>query len=413
MKQETLLSATKQTRFDENYLRAHASMLLNFASGSFINSGGFGYLDRKGQVEPSKPLELWINCRMTQVFGLATAAGLKDCSSEVQHGIHSILRLFEDKGSFGFFSSVDQAGNPIATAKSGYDHAFVLLAAATGVALRISGASDLFTKIDKVIDDYFWDSKYGLLRNEWNQEFTILDSYQGVNANMHALECFLAVYDVTQDQKYLKRSLSICQKVVNEFARKSNWMLPEHFTENWEIDFDYNLDKPADPFRPYGVTIGHLFEWSRLILQLKFLPVSESEHEWIDEAAKALYVLAKDFGWNVDGEVGFIYTMDWNKKPVVRARMHWVAAEAVMTAYTLWRMTGEDAYLTDYNTWWNYISEYVIDHEYGSWFSELNPSLEVAETTWPGKPDVYHAFNACFLPIYPLNASFIGSFVNN
>ena len=31
----------------------------------------------------------------------------------------------------------------------------------------------------------------------------------------------------------------------------------------------YNRDRPADPFRPYGVTVGHQFEWSRLALHVR------------------------------------------------------------------------------------------------------------------------------------------------
>ena len=101
--------------------------------------------------------------------------------------------------------------------------------------------------------------------------------------------------------------------------------------------------------------------------------------------------------------------MDWARKPVVRARMHWVAAEAVMAAYVLWKITGENEYVLDYDQWWSYIDTYLIDREFGSWHHELNPQQQVVEETWPGKPDVYHAFNACLLPLLPFEPSFIGS----
>jgi mannose/cellobiose epimerase-like protein (N-acyl-D-glucosamine 2-epimerase family) len=51
----------------------------------------------------------------------------------------------------------------------------------------------------------------------------------------------------------------------------------------------------------------------------------------------------------------------------------------------------------------------VIDKKNGSWFHELDPNQNVVAHTWPGKPDTYHAFNACILPMYPMGTSFIGT----
>ena len=36
----------------------------------------------------------------------------------------------------------------------------------------------------------------------WNTEFTVLDPYRGLNANMHTVEAFLAAADVTGDERY-------------------------------------------------------------------------------------------------------------------------------------------------------------------------------------------------------------------
>ena len=49
-------------------------------------------------------------------------------------------------------------------------------------------------------------------------------------------------------------------------------------------------------------------------------------------------------GWDVDGAPGFVYTVDWSGKPVVRERMHWVAAEAVGAAAALHAATGEERF---------------------------------------------------------------------
>ena len=73
-----------------------------------------------------------------------------------------------------------------------------------------------------------------------------------------------------------------------------------------------------------------------------------------------------------------------------------------------WITTKDGKYLDDFNKWWSYALANMLDYGYGSWFHELNPDQEVIDTTWPGKPDVYHAFNACLLTMYPFKPSFVG-----
>ena len=92
--------------------------------------------------------------------------------------------------------------------------------------------------------------------------------------------------------------------------------------------------------------------------------------------------------WNADGAEGLVYTTDWNGTPVVTDRMHWTAAESLNTAATLHAATGEA----------RYADEHVIDHEGGSWFHQLDGANRVIGTVWPGKSDLYHAFQSTLIP---------------
>lgn len=405
---KSTLDKSGATKFGESYLKAQALSLIAFAERSKLEAGGFGYLGSNGKVDPTKPLAAWINCRMTQVFGLAEITGLAQGRSYVEHGVATLLDLFQDKVHGGFFNAVDRTGNPTNGEKLAYDHVFVMLAATTALKIGAPRAEELFEKIDTVIDQKFWDSQYQMMHNNWSQDFLTLDTYHGINANMHAVEALVAAFEVTLNEKYRDRAFAICKRAVDQFAKSHEWLLPEHFDQHWNVEAEYNKDHPADPFKPYGVTIGHLFEWSRLALQLKLIAREGEDLRWIDDGAAALYDVAKRYGWGADGSDGFIYTIDWQKRPVVTARMHWVAAEAVMTAYTLWHFTHESRYLDDYNSWWRYIDLHVIDTNMGSWRHELDAHQQVVTATWPGKPDVYHALNACLLGMYEMTASFVG-----
>ncbi len=404
-----LLDSTGLSQFGENFSKKEALRLLDFARNSKVKEGGFGYLDLHGVVDRSHPRELYVQCRMVQVFGLGYLLGLSDSLDLVDEGINALFDVFLDTENSGFFNSVDYSNKPVDANKLAYGHAFVLLAASTAKACKHPRAQELLDLIDTVIDNYFWDADYGMLNNSWNRDFSRCDPYRGVNANMHAVEAFIAAFDVTKNPKYRDRALSISKKVVDGFAKENSWMLPEHFDEQWNPDLEFNRDKPADPFCPYGVTIGHLFEWSRLTIQVGVQNSDTSDvMAWALPDAKNLYDLAKQAGWSADGTDGFIYTMDWHKTPVVRSRMAWVVCEAIMAAYSLWITTKDPKYIEDFNKWWQYASDNVLDYKFGSWFHELDPNQNVIDTTWPGKPDVYHAFNACLLTMYPFKPSYVG-----
>jgi mannose/cellobiose epimerase-like protein (N-acyl-D-glucosamine 2-epimerase family) len=236
---------------------------------------------------------------------------------------------------------------------------------------------------------------------QWDEGFEVLDGYRGVNANMHTVEAFLAAAAATGDQGLLDRALRILTRVVHELGPAHSWRLPEHFDAQWVPRLDYNVDTPAHPFRPFGATIGHWLEWARLALHLR-AALGDGAPAWLLDDAVSLFDASVREGWAVDGADGFVYTVDWDGKPVVRERMHWVAAEATATAAALFAATGDPAYRTWYTTWWDHVAEVFVDPGLGSWRHELDSGNRPSGLVWNGKPDTYHAFQATLIPRLPL-----------
>jgi mannose/cellobiose epimerase-like protein (N-acyl-D-glucosamine 2-epimerase family) len=396
------------------WLAAEADRLVDFARRAHDPRGGFGWLGDRGELTADTPVQTWVTARMTHVFALATLRGDDTARSEVDHGVRALRTGLRDARHGGWLSqwpaSAAAPASPDAAArpKEAYTHTFVVLAAASAAAAGHPEGDELLAEALDVVQTHFWDESAGLLVDECSADWSARDPYRGANANMHGVEAFLAAADVTGDRRWLEHATRITTRMVDGFARDHDWLLPEHFDESWKPLLDFNIDQPRHPFRPYGATIGHLLEWSRLCLHLG-VALGDEAPSWLAPAAGELYAAGLRHGWGVDGADGFVYTVGFDGRPVVRERMHWVAAEATATAWSLWLHTENPSYQQDFHRFWDFIEAHHVDREGGSWWHELDPSNRPSSRTWSGKPDVYHAYQAALLPQLPAAASFVAA----
>lgn len=386
------------TEENKRFLQQMGEELLTFGRRFPSPGGGAYYLGDDGTPWKERPRETWITCRMAHVYSIGHMLGYPECGALADQAIHGLLGELKDSTNGGWFAGITRDGQPLPL-KQCYAHAFVILAATSGVLANRKGADSLLEEALKVYDKYFWDFETGLARDTWDTGFASLDDYRGVNANMHTVEAFLAVADAVEKEEYRTRAGGIIDKII-AFAKDNNWRIPEHYTKDWEVDLDCNKDNPLDPFKPYGATPGHGIEWARLILQWcnSTFVEKESKKECYIQAARKLYDTAIKDGWYADGEPGIVYTTDWDGKPVSRDRMHWTLAEAINTSSLLYRMSGEVTYKDDYSKFMKYLDETVLDHKLGSWYHQLDGNNRVTGTVWPGKSDLYHAFQATLIP---------------
>ena len=383
-------------------LDAEFRALVDFARGSRVPTG-FATMDAKGEVDLERPVELWISARMTHVFALAQMYGIPGTEELVAHGVNSLKKYFHDPVYGGWYSSImataaeDGNGVPVNDRKEAYAQAFVILAAASTLAAGNRDAGPLLEDALAQQEEHWLDPETGLVAESWDRSFTECEDYRGINANMHTVEAFLAAADVTGERLWLERAARIGAFAARA-AEANRWRLPEHFDADWNALLEFNADRPADPFKPYGATVGHGLEWARLFLHLEAAGAKGAD--WA-EAAVALFDRAVADGWD-DERGGFVYTTDWEGTPVVADRMHWVVAEAIGAAATLWRRTGDERYARLYERYWDYAAVHLIDRECGSWRHQLDGENRPADSTWRGKPDLYHAAQATLIPQLPL-----------
>ena len=156
------------------WLEAETDRLLSFARGSADARGGFAWLDSQGRRDPAQPRPLWVTCRMTHVFALGALLGRPGCGPLVDHGIAALRSHFRDDRNGGWFSALGVDGRPEKT-KSAYQHAFVVLAAASGTAADREHAAELLDDALAVLDRRFWEEDSGLLVDTWDERFQTLE----------------------------------------------------------------------------------------------------------------------------------------------------------------------------------------------------------------------------------------------
>ena len=388
------------TAENQKFLQDVRDGLLSFGH-QFPSPGGSSYyLGDDGTPWKDRNRETWITSRMTHVYSIGSMLGHEGSEALADAALKGLRGELHDDQNGGWYAGLTK-DNEIVPTKQCYAHAFVILAASSGVLACREGAAELLKDALALYDLRFWNEEEGLSCDTWNTEFTELDSYRGLNANMHTVEAFLAAADVTGDEKYRVRAGRIIDHVL-VWAKDNNWRIPEHFSSDWVPDLECNKDRPDDQFKPYGATPGHGIEWARLITQWALSTYKEDKAGAAPyiEAAENLYNRAVADAWNADGAPGICSTTDWNGKPVVHDRMHWTLAEAINTSSVLFHVTDNEKYAADYAEFMKYLDEKVLDHVNGSWFHQLDRENNLLETVWPGKSDIYHALQATLIPYY-------------
>jgi mannose/cellobiose epimerase-like protein (N-acyl-D-glucosamine 2-epimerase family) len=382
------------------WLTAEAGRLLDFyLSAADLTAGGFFALGRSGEPVTGPPKELWVNARLIHCFALGSLLGHPGCTALTGHGLEGLQQLFHDPQYGGWYWSATASG-PADSRKQTYGHAFVLLAASTAAQAGF-GTGDLIAEAAGLIETRLYEPAYGLYVEGWDRGWTTREDYRGQNPNMHLVEAFMAAAEATGDRGYLDRALPIAERIIGQFAAADDWRIPEHYSATWQPQPGFHRDQPRDILRPYGYTPGHSLEWARLLLQLRAL--AGSGHDWMLDAAQRLFGRAVADAWD-SGRTGFVYTVDGDGSVCVADRFHWVVTEAIGAAAYLYRATGDPAYDRWYRQFWDHAALYLIDRRHGSWWHELTSANEPGDTTWSGKPDLYHALQATLFARTPLSA---------
>ena len=186
----------------KRWLAYETHALLHYARGAKVPTG-FGWIGQDGEVDPAHPVELWITGRMTFAFSLGALMGIPGCRRYADHGVRALNGPLRDPVNGGWYSAIgpepDAEGQGVPVdgdaRKECYQHAFVLLAAATATAADRPGAHELLRDAIEIQDRYWWDEDQQMPVESYAADFTDPEDYRGINAAMHTVEAYLATAD--------------------------------------------------------------------------------------------------------------------------------------------------------------------------------------------------------------------------
>jgi len=380
--------------YQRQFLLAHCQDILAFYTPRVIDeTGGFyhNYLDDGSLFNPGFR-QLVSSTRI--IINYARAAKIlqqPNYAAIALHGLHYLEQVHFQPASKTYAWTL-QDHQPLDVTQQAYGYAFVLLAYSAVQAADVAERCNKITETFDLLEQRFWQPEYGLYADEISAA-GVLSAYRGQNANMHLCEAMLAAYQATGEDRYLTRAQTLANNITFRQAALTDDLVWEHYTEQFQPDWDYNKDDPKNLYRPWGFQPGHQTEWAKLLVQLYRL---DGNGQWVDKA-RELFDRAFATAWDHDFG-GLVYGYDPAGNWCDDDKYFWVQAESFAAAAVLYQTTAEPQYLQAYRQLWQYSWQHMIDHQYGAWYRLLNRQNQrySNEKSSAGAKCDYHTLCACF-----------------
>lgn len=375
------------------FLKDHIQSIMQFYHPNCIDPAGgfFQFFKDNGDIYDTNTRHLVSSTRFVFNYAKAyQAEGKSEYLDATRHGLH-YLRNRHRRENGGYVWLLNKEQNLDETNHC-YGFAFVMLAYATAYKAGAEEAKPWIQETFDTMEKHFWDAEFGLYKDEISGDWQDVSAYRGQNANMHSCEALLAAYDATQEPHYLERATLLANNICLRQAALAGGEIWEHYTIDWQVDWDYNKADPKHLFRPWGFQPGHQTEWAKLLLLIN----QRSPLDWLVPTAKKLFDSAWKKSWD-ETNGGLCYGYDPEGNICDGDKYFWVQAESFAAAAMLAIITKEEHYWDKYQQLWQYSWSHMIDHQYGAWFRILtrdNKAFDDCKSP-AGKTD-YHTMGACY-----------------
>jgi len=380
--------------YDNDFLTQHCQSILGFYTDRVVDPNG-GYFQNfydDGEIFNGEFKQLVSSTRIVVNYALSGIAFNNAKYLDIaKHGLDFIENVHWQAESKSYAWTL-AANEPQDMTQQAYGYAFVLLAYAAAKKAKITTTEAPLLATYQLLEQRFWQADFGLYADEISVD-GVLSDYRGQNANMHLCEAMIAAYEATDNNLYLSRAVTIAKNISLRQAALTNGLIWEHYSKDFQPDWQYNQDDPKNLYRPWGFQPGHQTEWTKLLLMIN----RHQPATWLVDCAKGLFDHAMAVAWD-HHYGGLIYGFDPQGNWCDDDKYFWVQAESFAAAALLFEATNDDTYLKHYHQLWEYSWAHMVDHRYGAWFRVLKRNNEKYsnEKSSAGAKCDYHTLGACF-----------------
>jgi cellobiose epimerase len=274
-----------------------------------------------------------------------------------------LTTFFWDREHDGIYWEIDYRGRPVSDRKHVYAQAFAIYGLCayyklTGDAGALSKAARLYTILESVAYDPENEGYIEAFNRDWGRadDFRLSpdepNSPRSMNAHLHILEAYTALYKVAPDAGKKSSLRRIVDCFMKYFVNPENFHLRIFLDQGWhdvstkysyghELEFSWLLWEAAE-------TLGD----KKLAAMLEPVVINMARNcltEGVDQHGRLLDGYDLQAGQQLDHS-------PW-----------WVQAEALVGFLNAYAMTGEAQYFTAFERVWVYIKKYQMDKNKGEW----------------------------------------------
>lgn len=259
------------------------------------------------------PIRLMVQARQIHVYALAARRGWYEPALPlVERAFRSMQRDFHRRdGLDGWAFSIMRDGKVADPIRDLYAHAFVLLAIASYV--EATGKSDALTLADETLA--FLDNNFLAPRSGGYVEAVPLRAgHRRQNPHMHLFEALLALWECSQQSRYLERAEELFVLLKSRFFQSGSGALIEYFDDGL---------RPAAGLDGTVVEPGHHYEWCWLLRRFEGATGRQDPGSLVD----ALYTHADRNGFDPEGLI--VDEIFADGTPKTQSRRLWPMTEAI------------------------------------------------------------------------------------
>lgn len=315
--------------------------------------GFFERLSQDGQPDTLMSRRSRVHFRQLYVFSHARHLGWwGDPDDRVgQAGMaYARSNVLSPDGSIPLMMGPD--GQPADTTRDLYSHAFILLS----MAWRYRAANDAEALAIAERTLAFLDDNMASPHGGWIEQLPVVGGLRRQNPHMHFFEAFLALYDVTRDQKWLERAGQIFDLFRKHFFDPASACLLEYFEDDW-VPHASSFER---------VEPGHMMEWVWLL-------ICYAEHSGEDVSAYVvpMFEVARRLG--TDARSGFLVDeVHVDGRHVKASRRSWPQTEFIKAAVALTFYTDADYTALVAELTQNLMATYLSGPFEGGWFDSYD-----------------------------------------